>query len=137
MGRKKEVLNALESLGIEYNELDSGEVLFKHGEGSYWFHPDDSKPECVTVNKVEEYHTGDIEKPRLSDVVNEINKSVPGIKALIIEDEVMLNCDLFPGRHRLCPSDIEATIGRLEAAGKFLSKLLDEVITNRINKAYN
>jgi len=125
MGRKKEVLNALDDLGIDYSELDSGEVLFKHGEGEYWFHPDDSKPEFVTVNKMEVCNSREKERPRLCEVVNEINKSAPGIKALMIEDDVLLNCDLYSGRHRVCSSDIKEVIGRLEMAGKFLSKLLN------------
>jgi len=126
MGRKKEVMNALDDLGIDYNELDSGEVLFNHGEGKFWFHPDDSNPDFVTVNKMEKCdHASVMGTPRLCRVVNEVNKGAPGIKAVIMDEDVLLNCDLYSGSHRLNVSDLKGVLTRLETAGKVFKKLLD------------
>jgi len=125
MKRKREVLNALEQLGIEYNELDSGEVLFNHDGGQYWFHPDDSKPEYVTVNKISDQDFAPRLRSTLFNVINEINKSAPGIKALMMDNGILLNCDLYSGRHRLCPSDLKGMISRLDTTGKVMLKILD------------
>ena len=128
MGRKREVLNALEQLGIEYNELDSGEVLFNHDGGQYWFHPDGSKPEYVTVNKINEQDFAPRQKSTLFKVINEINKSAPGIKALMMGDDILLNCDLYSGRHRLCPSDLRGVLSRLDTTGKVMLKYFNNAV---------
>lgn len=126
MGRKKEVLSVLKQLGIDYSELDSGEVLFEHGDGRFWFHPDDSRPCYVTVNKLNEIGTERHDKSKLLNVINEINKSAPGIKALLIGNDLLLNCDLYSGKHRLCTADIKDVMSQLDTAGKVMAKLLDD-----------
>lgn len=127
MGRKKEVLSVLNQLGIDYSELESGEILFNHENGRFWFHPDDSKPTYVTVNKINEIDTGMHNKSKLYNVINEINKSAPGVKALLIGNDVLLNCDLYSGRHRLCINDLSGALSQLQTAEKVMAKLLNDI----------
>lgn len=126
MGRKIEVLNALDELGIDYNELESGEILFEHRNEHYWFHPDDSKPEYVTVNQLNECDFG-LQKPGFFNIINELNKSAPGVKVLMMENDILLNCDLYSGYHRVGSNDIKNALSRLELTGKALRKMAEKL----------
>lgn len=127
MGRKREVLNALDELGIDYNELESGEVLFDHKNGHYWFHPDDSKPDYITFNQINECGFGSFQ-PDVFGMVNEINKSSPGVKVLMMGNDILINCDLYSGHHRLCSGDIRNALSRLEITGKLWEQMAEKLL---------
>jgi len=125
MDRLKEVTGLLDTLGIDYQLVDTGDVTFKYGKSEYWFHPEESDPNVITINCFGIYGMKLRLPPTIYSIINELNMIVPAIKAFIIDGCILLNCDMYKGKHRLCPYDMTYLLERMETAVNLLREMID------------